>query len=109
MDVDVAIFARFVVIFLSVEPEDAGEDQILFFHWVGGFPDTARGFASNKVGSGFGAVADLLTDPMPAERGFVAVGVGTGAFLAVETGKERETEPSSAMISRRCAEMETRR
>lgn len=30
-------------------------------------------------------------------------------FLAVETGKERETEPSSARISRRWAETETRR
>ena len=87
MDVDVAVFARFVFIFLSVEPEDAGEDKILFFHRVGGFPDAAGGFTSNKVGSGFGAVADLLTDPMPAERGFVAVWFGTSAFFCGGDGK----------------------
>ena len=81
MDVDVAVFAGAVVIFLSVEPEDAGEDQILFFHWIGGFPDAARGFASNKVGARFGAVADLLTDPVPAERGFVAVWFRARSFL----------------------------
>ena len=95
MDVDVAVFARFVVIFFSVEPEDAGEDQILFFHRVGGFPNTARGLASNKVGSGFGAVADLLTDPMPAERGFVAVGVGTGAFFG---RRDRERAGDGAIV-----------
>ena len=76
MNVDVAVFARFVVIFFSVEPEDAGEDQILFFHWVGGFPDTASGFAPSKVSSGFGVVADLLADPMPAKGSFIAVGFG---------------------------------
>ena len=87
MDVDVAIFARFVVIFLPVEPKDAGEDQIFFFHRVGGFPDTAGGFASNKVGSGFSVIADLLTDLVPTERGFVAVGFGTSAFLGGGDGK----------------------
>ncbi len=87
MDVDVALFAGFVVIFLSVEPEDAGEDQILFFHWVGGFPDTAGGFTSSKVGAGFGVVADLLTDPMPTDRGFVAVRFRAGAFLGGGDGK----------------------
>ena len=81
MDVDVAVFAGFVVIFLSVEPEDAGEDQILFFHRVGGLPDATRGFASNELGTGFGVVADLLADAVPAERGFVAVWLGTGAFF----------------------------
>ena len=81
VDVDVAVFAGSVVFLFTVEPEDAGEDQILFFHRVGGLPDTARGFASNKVGSGFGSVADLLADPVPAERSFVAVGFGTDAFF----------------------------
>ena len=81
MDVDVAVFTRFVVIFLSVEPENSCEDQILFFHRVGGFPDTAGWFATNKVGAGFGVVADLLTNPVPAERSFVAVGFGTSAFF----------------------------
>jgi hypothetical protein len=87
VDVDVTVFACFVVILFTVEPEDAGEDQILFFHRVGGFPDATRGFASNKVGSGFGAVADLLTNPMPAERGFVAIRFGTGAFFGCGDGK----------------------
>ena len=87
MDVDVAIFARFVVIFLSVEPEDAGEDQILFFHRVGGFPNTAGGFASHKVSSGFGVVADLLADPMPPKRGLVAVRFPARSFLC---GGDRE-------------------
>ena len=81
VDVDVAVFARFVVIFLSVEPENASEDQILFFHRIGGFPDAAGGFACNKVGSRFSVIADLLTDPVPPEGGFVAVGFRTGAFL----------------------------
>ena len=95
VDVDVAFFAGFVVIFLSVEPEDAGEDQILFFHRVGGFPDAARGFASNKVGAGFSVVADLLTDPVPAERGLVAVGFGTSAFFG---GGDRERAGDRAVI-----------
>ena len=87
MDVDVALFAGFVVIFLSVEPEDAGEDQILFFHRVGGLPDATVGFASDELGAGFGVVADLLTDPVPAERGLVAVGFGTSAFFGGGDGK----------------------
>ena len=95
MNVDVAVFARFVVILLTVEPEDAGEDQILFFHWVGGFPNTACGFASSKVGAGFGVVADLLTDPVPAERSFVAVGFGTSAFFG---GGDRERAGDRAVI-----------
>jgi hypothetical protein len=33
------------------------------------------------VSSGFGVVADLLTDLVPAERGLVAVGYGTSAFF----------------------------
>ena len=81
MDVDVAVFAGFVVIFLSVEPEDACEDEVLLLHWVGGFPDTTGGFPSNKVGSGFGVVPDFLADPMPAKGGLVAVGLGTRAFF----------------------------
>ena len=87
MDVDVAVFAGPVVFLFAVEPENAGEDQILFFHRVGGFPDTTGGFASNELGSGFGAVADLLTDAVPAERGFVAVGFGAGAFFCGRNGK----------------------
>ena len=96
MDVDVAFFAGFVVIFLSVEPEDAGEDQILFFHRVGGFPDAARGFASNELGAGFGVVADLLTDPVPAERGFVAVRFRARSFLC---GGDRERAGDGAVVS----------
>jgi len=95
VDVDVAVFARFVVIFLAVEPEDAGEDKILFFHRVGGFPDTACGFASNELGTEFGVVADLLTDPVPAERGFVAVGFGTSAFFG---GGNRERAGDASVV-----------
>lgn len=95
MDVDVAVFARFVVILFTVEPEDAGEDQILFFHRVGGFPDTTGWFASHKVGAGFGVVADLLTDPVPAERSFVAVGFGTSAFFG---GGDRERAGDRAVV-----------
>ena len=87
MDVDVAVFARFVVSFFTVEPEDAGQDEILFFHRIGGFPDTAVGFATHKVGAGFGVVTDLLTDPVPAERGFVAIRFGASAFFG---GRDRE-------------------
>ena len=95
MNVDVAVFTGAVVFLFTVEPEDAGEDQILFFHWVGGFPDTARGFASNKVGTGFGVVADLLTDPVPAERSFVAVGFRARSFLC---GGDRERAGDGAVV-----------
>ncbi|NBR72529.1 MAG: hypothetical protein EBT75_10665 [Proteobacteria bacterium] len=33
------------------------------------------------MGAGFGVIADLLADPMPAERGLVAIRFGTGAFF----------------------------
>jgi len=95
VDVDVAIFAGFVVILFTVEPEDAGEDKILFFHRFGGFPDTAGGFATHKVRAGFGLVADLLTDPVPTERGLVAVGFGTSAFFG---GGDRERAGDRAVI-----------
>ena len=95
MDVDVAIFARFVVIFLSVEPEDAGEDEILFFQRVGGLPDASVGFASDELGAGFGVVADLLTDPMPTKRGFVTVRFGTSAFFG---GGNRKRAGDGAVI-----------
>ena len=95
MDVDIAVFAGFVVSFFSVEPENAGEDQILFFHRVGGFPDTTGGFASNKVGSRFGVVTGLLTDPVPAERGFVAVRFRARSFLC---GRDRERAGDGAVV-----------
>ena len=95
MDVDVAVLAGAVVFLFTVEPEDAGEDQILFFHRVGRFPDTTRGFASNKVGSGFGVIADLLTDSVPAERGLVAVGFRTRAFFG---GGDRERAGDGAVL-----------
>ena len=95
MDVDVAVFAGAVVVFIAVEPENASEDEVLFFDGVGRFPDTAGGFASNKVGAGFGVVADLLTDPVPAERSFVAVGFGTSAFFG---GGDRERAGDRAVI-----------
>ena len=95
MNVDVAVLAGFVVIFFSVEPEDAGEDQILFFHWVGGFPDTASGFASDELGADLGVVADLLTDPVPTKRGLVAVGFKTDAFLC---GGNRKRAGDGAVV-----------
>ena len=81
VDVDVAVFAGSVVFLFTVEPENAGEDHILLFHRVGGLPDATVGFASDELVAGFGVVADLLTDPVPAERSFVAVGFGTSAFF----------------------------
>ena len=95
VDVDVAVFAGAVMVFIAVEPKNAGEDEVLFFDGVGRFPDTAGGFASNKVGAGFGVVADLLTDPVPAERSFVAVGFGTSAFFG---GGDRERAGDRAVI-----------
>ena len=81
MDVYVAVFAGAVMVFISVEPEDASEDEVSFFDGVGRFPNTAGGFASNKVGAGFGVVADLLPDAVPAEGSFVAVGFGACPFF----------------------------
>ena len=87
MDVDVAVLAGAVMVFIAVEPEDASEDEVLFFDGVGRFPDTAGGFASNKVGAGFGVVADLLTNAVPTERSFVAVWFRACAFLGGGDGK----------------------
>jgi hypothetical protein len=47
------------------------------------------------VGSGFGVIADLLTDPMPAERSFVAVRFRTGAFFG---GRDRERAGDGAVV-----------
>jgi hypothetical protein len=47
------------------------------------------------VSSGFGVVADLLTDPVPAERSFVAVGFGTSAFFG---GRDWERAGDRAVI-----------
>ena len=87
MDVDVAVFAGAVMVFIAVEPEDASEDEVLFFDGVGRFPDTASGFASNKVGAGFGVVADLLADAMPAKGSFVAVWLGACPFFGGGDGE----------------------
>ena len=87
MDVDVAVFAGAVMVFIPVEPEDASEDEVLFFDWVGRFPDTACRFASNKMSSGFGVVADLLADPMPAKGSFIAVGFGACPFFGGGDGE----------------------
>ena len=87
MDVDVTVFTGSVMVFIAVEPEDASEDEVLFFDGVGGFPDTAGRFASNKVSAGFGVVADLLADAVPAERGFVAVGFGACPFFGGGDGE----------------------
>jgi hypothetical protein len=48
------------------------------------------------VGSGFGVIADLLTDAVPAERGLVAVGFGTGAFFGC---RDREGAGDRTVIS----------
>ena len=54
MDVDVAVPTGAVVGLFAVEPEDAGEDKVLFLHRVGGFPDAAGGLASiNPTGISF--------------------------------------------------------
>ncbi len=95
VDVDVAVFAGAIMGFFAVEPEDASEDKVLFFDGVGRLPDTASGLTSNKVGAGFGVVADLLTDPVPAERGLVAVGFGTSTFFG---GGDRERAGDGAVV-----------
>ena len=87
MDVDVAVLAGAVVGLFAVEPEDAGEDEILFLHRVGGFPDAAGGLASDKLGTGGGVVADLLADAVPAEGGLVAIGFRAGAFFGGGNGE----------------------
>ena len=51
MDVNVAFPAGAVVGLFAIEPEDAGEDEVLFLQWVGGFPDATGGFASDKLGA----------------------------------------------------------
>ncbi len=73
--------------FLAVEPEDAGEDEVLFLHGVGGLPDAAGGFASDKLGTGGSAVANFFADAVPAKGGFVAIGLRAGAFLGGGDGK----------------------
>ena len=95
MDVDVAVFAGAVVVFIAVEPENASEDEVLFFDGVGRFPDTAGGFASNKVGAGFGVVADLLADAVPAEGSFITVGFGACPFFC---GGDRERAGDGAVV-----------
>ena len=95
VDVDVAVFAGAVVVFIAVEPENASEDEVLFFDGVGRFPDTAGGFASNKVGAGFGVVADLLADAVPAEGSFIAVGFGAYPFFG---GGDRERAGDGAVV-----------
>lgn len=87
MDVDVAVLAGAVMDFIAVEPEDASEDEVLFFDGVGRFPDTAGRFASNKVSAGFGVVADLLAGPMPAKGSFIAVGFGACPFFGGGDGE----------------------
>jgi len=83
----VAVFAGAVMIFISVEPEDASEYEVLFFDGVGRFPDTASGFASNKVSAGFGVVADFLADAVPAEGSFITVGFGACPFFCGGDGE----------------------
>ena len=87
MDVDVAVFAGAVMVFIAVEPEDASENEVLFFGGVGRFPDTAGRFASNKVSAGFGVVADLLADAVPAEGSFITVGFGACPFFGGRDGE----------------------
>ena len=47
------------------------------------------------MGARFSVVADLLTDPVPAERSFVAVRFGTGAFFG---GGDRERAGDGAVV-----------
>ncbi len=95
MDVDVAFFAGAVVGLIAVEPKNASEDEVLFFDGVGRFPDTAGGLASNKVGAGFGVVADLLADAVPAEGSFITVGFGAYPFFG---GGDRERAGDGAVV-----------
>ena len=95
VDVDVAFFAGAVVVLIAVEPKNASEDEVLFFDGVGRFPDTAGRFAANKVGAGFGVVADLLADAVPAEGGFVAVGLGACPFFG---GRDGERTADGAVV-----------
>ena len=95
VDVDVAVLAGAVMVFIAVEPEDASENEVLFFDGVGRFPDTASGLASNKVGAGFSVVADLLADPMPAEGSFITVGFGACPFFG---GGDRERAGDGAVV-----------
>jgi len=95
VDVDVAVFAGAVMGFFAVEPKDASEDEVLFFDGVGRFPDTASGFASNKVSAGFGVVADLLADAVPAEGGFITVGFGACPFFC---GRDGERAGDGAVV-----------
>ena len=95
VDVDVAVFTGAVMVFIAVEPKNASEDEVLFFDGVGRFPDTAGGFASNKVGAGFGVVADLLADAVPAEGSFIAVGFGACPFFG---GGDRERAGDGAVV-----------
>ena len=95
VDVDIAILAGAVVGLFAVKPEDAGEDEVLFLDWVGGFPDTARGFASNKVGSGFGMIADLLADTVPTEGSLIAIRFRTGSFFS---GGDRKRAGEGAIL-----------
>ena len=93
VDVDVAVFAGAVMVFIAVEPEDTSEDEVLFFDGVGRFPDTASRFAANKVGAGFSVVADLLADPMPAEGSFITVGFGACPFFCGGYGERAGDGP----------------
>jgi len=95
VDVDVAVFAGAVMVFIAVEPENASEDEVLLFDGVGRFPNTASGFASNKVGAGFGVVADLLADAVPAEGSFIAVGFGACPFFG---GRDEERAGDGAVF-----------
>ena len=87
MDVDEAVFAGAVRGFLSVEPEDAGEDEILFLRGIGGLPDASGGFTPDELGAGSGAIADLFADAVPAEGGFITFGLRADALFGGGDGK----------------------
>ena len=96
MDVDEAVFAGAVGGFLAVEPEDAGENEVLFLHGIGGLPDTAGGFASDELGAGGGAIADLFADAVPAKGGFIAVRFRAGALFC---GGDRKGAGDAAIVA----------
>jgi len=95
VNVDVAILAGLVVRLFAFEPEDAGEDEVLFLQGVGGFPNAAGGFAPNELGAGFGLIANLLADAVPAKGGLVAFGFRSGPFFG---GGDREGAGDGAVI-----------
>jgi hypothetical protein len=72
-------------VFLSVESENAREDQIVVTRCAG--PDLTGQLPRHKYGASLGVIADALLDPMPAWRRAV------GALLAADARSRRRHRP----------------